>query len=1489
MGMNAEPARSAPGVAAVEEARRLYRVAEELETHHDRARHVDALKTYLAFVEGRRSVLEEAAVEVARHLDESSMAFYRLAQPDLASRAVEVGLAYAPGSSSLLHHKALIMIGSNRSIGEALTVLEGALQANPHDKGIWATRGDALKLLDRPAEAAESYLRAQQLDATSLQYVDRALKLVPNHPVALRMRLQLARAHGGERQALEACDELLKTSPDDPELLFARAELLSTLGQLPQAIEALDLARAKRSNDPRLAYLQAKVFLAAGRPDDALRGFHQLIDQGATLDAGQLAEVAQAAEGANGDIELAIQARQKLKELEPRNLANLHSLRAIAGRTGRHELGIAACRAILEVSPENLEGLRALAELQAAAGDRESAFESLRQLAHAHPNEVPELAKALEFARRDGPPAMVEEFARAVLAADPRHVGALDALAEALVAKGEKEAALVVYDQLIMLEPDRVPPLLAKKSLLTDLDRGDELTSVFDELFRLDPTRADLALERGNLWLARAFDRPQGSPEREKAARDALVSYERASLDPALAGKSLLGLARASRLVGDHGRAITAYQSFLEEPSHVGRSDILKELGHALRETGRLTEAEQVYSRAVQLGLEDPDLFWGEVEVLSLLNREAAALRFVDLLLQREPQNPMFLRRKGQLLLKAGRRAEGLQVLKSAVQGTSGDPHIHFEVAEALRSQGAYADAVTYFQAGLAVDAKSRPGRLALAETMVLAGQYAGAIPLVDSLLKEDPNDLAAWRTRADAYRALGRSNEVQYSLKAVLLLEPHHGGALIEKFRLHVAAGEHAEAFETLSLLLDGGGSESRDAALWLQLGDLGARLGRVDEANHAYEKAGQLDPAQLAEIAARRARLRLGAGRPDLALEVLDATLKELAPGVEKPVTALLLRAEILAALERAGEAQRVYEDVLRREPRSPVAIAGYARTLLDQGKHAEGKEYLRQAIPQLPPQENLFLLLAESESGLGALPDAVYAVQKGTEVLPRSAALWVRWGELEIAQEKWTEAASAFAHAIALDASNPDWQLRAGFVAEKLGHPHEALALYERATEVAPSNKYAWCSRGVALLALGRPEEAQASFDRSLALDSDFDAAKDGRKAALQKTREGQIERHGRDALLLEAKLNRSVTKNDLFVSLHVPFDLLEPVLSALTRNPKIDIDRLSEAELHDLESASYHLVTSALERRPEGIERRGFTLADVAVLSPDTYTLNQVQRLFGYLRSVLDADLRAENLKLTPDVEELARRALLLPENQRTLFQLVRTLKVGLFKARLIKVVESAGSAVHAPLPTLDFGAYAPGPGREATEEDEGRRYFDPENEPTLSAPPGTERGTRSPVASWAPATSSGMAGSATGLRCVGCGGLASIKHDCGAAVCQHCIAEFHTCPKCGKAVTPANSRTIGTGAPSGPDSGASRGHARGPEGDRTAGHPGKPVPGRGHPPAAKPAPPQAHPVGTADPRRFEHLPPIPAGGTSQLGEPPAKPPRLREKPDDEPRL
>ncbi len=730
--------------------------------------------------------------------------------------------------------------------------------------------------------------------------------------------------------------------------------------------------------------------------------------------------------------------------------------------------------------------------------------------------------------------------------------------------------------------------------------------------------------------------------------------------------------------------------------------------------------------------------------------------------------------------------------------------HAAFQHARSLAERGAFPEAIAEYQEGLRIAPDDRGGLLGIARTFELAGDPAACVRVCDSLLAQRPEDVDVWRTRAAAYRALRNPQELLYSLTAIARLDPSDRAVQIERSEVQEITGETRAAYDTLHAVLRIDGPDARDPTLYLRLGDLAARLSMVGEAEAAYSQVIEIDPERTREVTLRRVRLLMESGRPDLALERLDAGS---APGTApEPAddAMLLLRAEILSRAERPAEARAIYEEILRKEPSSAVAVAGTAHSLMEEGKHSEARELLRSSLGRIPRDERLVLLLAEAESGLGNRDEAAREVQHGLELLPKSSSLWIRLGELDISREDWGGAAAAFAHAVELAPGNASILLRAGFVAERRGDSAEALSLYDRAVQIAPHDGNAWTRRGLAQLAARQPEPALASFDRALLIDPESDAAKEGKKAAGQKRRDFAIDRQGLAALRLEADLHRPITKNDLFVSLRVPFEMLDSVLAAMGRTPKIDVYRLPATELAELEEASVRLITSAVERWPDGIEPGSLNLADIAMLSPAETSLEQVQRLFAYLEAVLHLDIRPENLELTPDVEELARQAMSAGGDDRTVFELVRDLRIGIFKARLIQTVERAGGAAHAPLPTLTLGGEA-APASSALASPAppvllAEPHFFPHEDATglVAAHPsggggyGAARG----------ATSAGLTPishrrGAAPIRCIGCGGIAAIAHVCGAPICEHCLSNFRQCPKCRYPVDQSNAPIGGT--------------------------------------------------------------------------------------------
>ncbi len=65
--------------------------------------------------------------------------------------------------------------------------------------------------------------------------------------------------------------------------------------------------------------------------------------------------------------------------------------------------------------------------------------------------------------------------------------------------------------------------------------------------------------------------------------------------------------------------------------------------------------------------------------------------------------------------------------------------------------------------------------------------------------------------------------------------------------------------------------------------------------------------------------------------------------------------------------------------------------------------------------------------------------------------------------------------------------------GIALRKMERYADAVASYDKALTINPSNAEAWLNRGVALDYMGRYEESVASYDKALELQPNFTAAR------------------------------------------------------------------------------------------------------------------------------------------------------------------------------------------------------------------------------------------------------------------------------------------------------------------------------------------------------------------------------------------------------------
>jgi tetratricopeptide (TPR) repeat protein len=208
--------------------------------------------------------------------------------------------------------------------------------------------------------------------------------------------------------------------------------------------------------------------------------------------------------------------------------------------------------------------------------------------------------------------------------------------------------------------------------------------------------------------------------------------------------------------------------------------------------------------------------------------------------------------------------------------------------------------------------------------------------------------------------------------------------------------------------------------------------------------------------------------------------------------------------ATLYQAGEiarAERLFGDVLAREPDNFQALKFLGKIFLEKGDCAGAADILSRALRLNPKSPTVCLDLGLAVEMLGRPLEALAYFDQASALRPDlPPAHYNRAGTLRDLG-RLEEALAAYDRAIGLQPDFVQAHVNRAVVLEGLGRLDDALAGHDRAIALEPDAARSHYNRGGILRLLKRPAEALASYDRAIALDPDFAAAHANRAVVLE----------------------------------------------------------------------------------------------------------------------------------------------------------------------------------------------------------------------------------------------------------------------------------------------------------------------------------------------------------------------------------------------------
>jgi len=198
-----------------------------------------------------------------------------------------------------------------------------------------------------------------------------------------------------------------------------------------------------------------------------------------------------------------------------------------------------------------------------------------------------------------------------------------------------------------------------------------------------------------------------------------------------------------------------------------------------------------------------------------------------------------------------------------------------------------------------------------------------------------------------------------------------------------------------------------------------------------------------------------------------------------------ALFRQAQSLHQQSRLDEAQSLYQQALRHEPRYFPALHLLGVIALQKNQAELAAELIGKALYIEPSSVAAYVNYGAAQHELRRFGDAVASFDRAIALKPDCAEAFYNRGNALRELKENAAAADSYDRAIALKADYLEAYLNRGLALSQLNEHAAALASYERAISIRPDYADLHYNRGNELRSLGRHEQAIASYERAVSL--------------------------------------------------------------------------------------------------------------------------------------------------------------------------------------------------------------------------------------------------------------------------------------------------------------------------------------------------------------------------------------------------------------------
>lgn len=471
-------------------------------------------------------------------------------------------------------------------------------------------------------------------------------------------------------------------------------------------------------------------------------------------------------------------------------------------------------------------------------------------------------------------------------------------------------------------------------------------------------------------------------------------------------------------------------------------------LGLSLARESKLPEAESELRKAVQIAPGVPSHRAQLGSILGLQGKWQEALESFQKAIDLDPTDINFRRETAAVQWQLRQRPEAEKNLRYVLAKHPDDSGAILLLGLVSEANGDFANAARLLNSQFELVISQPDRTVALFESLFQSGQGSGTARIVDAL-KLRPND-STWASaigRCAQIAAIGGDLETSELLFSLLVPnDSSRSAAGFEVAKLRYRMGKVAEAQQLLTQLADTGPGGANIQSL---LGHCYQSLHQPDLALHAYQRAVDLDPSQVARYE-DLILLQLDLGQTDEALS-LGKRVTSVAPSDAK---SWVLEGNVELRTNAFQDAAKSFECAHSLDHSNADAVLGLATVHSVAGLTDTAISDYKVGIQEFPKDPRFYVAYAAallaSPEGPQAYPQAENLLQQAIKLDSGSPDAHYQLGQLDLRQGKLNEARNEFLTSLQGDPDRSNTHFALSLAYRRMGQSDEAakhFAIYER----------------------------------------------------------------------------------------------------------------------------------------------------------------------------------------------------------------------------------------------------------------------------------------------------------------------------------------------------------------------------------------------------------------------------------------------------------